>query len=222
MPEPIKIPGVKNRTTIMGRTGTGKTVAALWLLSKQDLSRPWLVLNYKNDEHIDSIENTVEVGLDWKPGKKSRGLNIVRPKPRVDDEAVNKLIYRIWEHERCGIFCDELFMVQNHEALDACYTQGRSKEIPIIGATQRPVWITRFAFSEASYLQIFDLNDKRDIQTVECFVPLVWDEEKPLERHQSWYYEIDNNYLVRLNPVPDMDKIRANFAERLDKRHVFV
>lgn len=229
MPEPIKLPGQKNRIVLVGRTGTGKTVAGLFHLANQNLEKPWVILNFKNDEHIDSIDNTQEVDLGWKPGKKDRGLYIVRPLPSdskvprgADYSPLDVFLFRIWAKEKCGIFVDESFMVGNSDALNTCLTQGRSKQIPMILCTQRPVWISRFCFSEASFIQVFDLNDARDIDTIEGFVPILWDKEKPLGPHESWYYEIDRNYLVRLKPVPDMDWIRNVFATKLHRRHQFV
>jgi len=224
MPDEIKLrwPGVTNRIVLAGRTGTGKTVAGLWHLSNQDLERPWVVLNFKNDEHIDSIDNTLDIGFDWKPTKNSRGLHILRPipsdmkrGPKGEPPALETFLYKIWERENCGLFVDEAFMIGMNEAFDVCLTQGRSKHIPMIICTQRPVWISRFCFSEASFIQVFDLNDKRDIITVEGFVPILWDEERPLGPHESWYYEIDNNQLVRLKPVPNMNKIREVFKNKL-------
>lgn len=229
MAQQIKLPGVNNRTVVIGRTGTGKTVAGLWHLSYQNLERPWVIIDFKNDEHIESIENTMEIGLDWKPGKKDRGIYVVHPLPNDTKVArgeeyspLDKFLWKIWAKERCGLFIDECFMLGNSDAFNSILTQGRSKHIPVIMCTQRPVWISRFCFSEASFIQTFDLNDSRDIDTVEGFVPILWDKEPPLKDYQSWYYEIGRNYLVRLEPVPDMDKIRSTFETKLHKRHQFV
>src|SRR5258708_7851514 len=81
MPTKIKLPGKNDRIVLIGRTGTGKTVAGLWHLSYQNLDRPWILLNFKNDEHIDSIEYTTEIDYDFVPGKKDKGLFILRPLP---------------------------------------------------------------------------------------------------------------------------------------------
>jgi hypothetical protein len=228
MAKPIKLPGKHNRIVLVGRTGTGKTVAGLWHLSQQNLDRPWVILNFKNDEHIDSIENTAEIDFDWKPTKKDKGLYILRPLPSDMKGTIQRpsnidvFLWKIWAAEKCGIFVDECFMVGNSDAFNSCLTQGRSKQVPMIMCTQRPVWISRFCFSEASYVQVFDLNDARDIDTIESFVPIVWEQEPPLEPFQSWYYEIDRNYLVRLKPVPDMDHIRGTFKSKLRKRVTFL
>ncbi|SRR5258708_2662899 len=225
MPTKIKLPGKNDRIVLIGRTGTGKTVAGLWHLSYQNLDRPWILLNFKNDEHIDSIEYTTEIDYDFVPGKKDKGLFILRPlpshmkrpAPRVPS-ALEAYVWKLWAREKIGIFSDETFMLGENDAVDACLTQGRSKEIPMILCTQRPVWITRFAFSEASYIQCFDLTDAEDIRRVESFVPLEWDAERPLTDHQSFYYQINNKFLCRLNPVPDMDEIRKVFAEKLYRK----
>jgi len=219
-----RLPGPKNRTILIGRTGTGKTVAGLWHLSNQDLERPWVILNFKNDEHIDSIENTTDVDYDFVPKKKDRGLYILRPLPgdmEGSPSLIETYLWKIWGREKCGIFCDETFMVgRNNKAFNACLTQGRSKEIPMIMCTQRPSYISLFCFSEASFIQVFDLNDFRDIDTVEGFVPIDWDKETPLKDHQSWYFEVARNLLYRFQPVPNMNEIRKVFASKLHRKWV--
>jgi hypothetical protein len=221
-----RLPNESNRTVIIGRTGTGKTVAGLWHLSNYNLEKPWIVYNFKGDEHIASIEKAEHVGLDFIPGKRDRGLFIVNASPydlegsMKEPSRVDKQLVKIWERGDCGVFVDETFMLQDSKPLVMLLTQGRSIKIPMILNTQRPVWITRFAFSEASFIQVFDLNDSRDIQTVESFVPIRWDEETPLKEHQSWYYEIAANKLFRFNPVPNMNEIRETFDEKLHKKWV--
>lgn len=217
------LPGPENRTVIIGRTGTGKTVAGLWHLSNQDLERPWIVLNFKNDEHIDSLPYVQNVGFDFVPGKKDRGLFVLRPLPtdmKGNPSPLEAYLWKIWDRENCGVFCDEGFMVGSNDAFDALLTQGRSKRCPMIICTQRPVWLSRYCFSEASFIQCFDLNDGRDIDTIESFMPLEWDEEKPLGPHESFYYEISRNLLVRFKPCPPMKETREVFRQKLERRWV--
>lgn len=223
----VRLPNNKQRTVLVGRTGTGKTVAGLWHLSNYDLANePWIIFNFKGDEHIESIKEAQDIGFDYLPKKDDAGIFVITPSPydlegtMKERSAVDKYLLKLWERENIGLFVDEAFVMGNSPALVLCLTQGRSKRIPVILCTQRPVWITRFAFSEASFIQVFDLNDDRDIQTVESFVPVDWDEERPLAPHQSYYYEIDNNFLIRMNPVPDMPALRKVFAEKLHKKRI--
>lgn len=220
----VRFPDNSNRLVMVGRTGTGKTVAALYHLSRYDFSSsPWVIVNAKGDEHIDSIPNTQEIGLDYKFKKDDSGIFIVRPLPQdfegsiKEPPKISNLLWQIWEKENIGVFTDECFMMGSNNAFIACQTQGRSKLIPMISCTQRPVWITRFCFSEASFIQVFDLNDARDIQTVESFVPVDFDEQK-LKKYHSYYYDIAEDNVAILKPVPPMKKILEVFEVKLPKR----
>ncbi len=223
-----RLPDNTNRTVVIGRTGTGKTVCGLWHLSNYDLSSmPWIVCNLKGDEHIESIDRATFLDdLSYIPEKKDRGIFVVSPTPYDLEGTVkerskfDQFLLKLWARGNVGIFIDEAYPIGNSKALVLCLTQGRSLRIPMIICTQRPVWITRFAFSEASFIQVFDLNIQDDIDTVESFVPIDWDEEKSLDPHQSFYYEVATNALFRFNPCPDMDEVRAILDEKLPRRTV--
>lgn len=228
MPNNIpRLPTKTDRIVEIGRTGTGKTVCGLWHLSNFDLdSMPWIIFNFKRDEHIESIDKALPVDFSFFPGKKEAGLFVINPTPydlagnSKERSAFDKYLLKLWERERVGIFIDEMYMVGDSDPLILCLTQGRSKRIPMILCTQRPVMVTRFAFSEASFIQTFDLNDSRDINTVEEFVPIDWDEEKPLEKHESFYYEVARNKVFRMLPVPNMNRIREILDDKLPLRRV--
>jgi hypothetical protein len=190
------------------------------------LEKPWIIFNFKNDEHIDSIPYTQEIGFDYIPAKRDRGVFIIRPlpsdmrRPRPGElSPLEKFFWQLWARENIGIFLDEGFMVGvNNDGFDSNLTQGRSKRIPMIICTQRPAWISRFCFSEASFIQVFDMTDDRDILTVEGFVPLDWNRETPLKDHQSWYYKVSNKQLVRFNPCPNMDETLKVFEKKLHRK----
>src|SRR5258707_1082026 len=182
------------------------------------------MFNLKGDEHLESIDNALDIDFDYVPKKKDYGLYRLSVSPYdlegspKQESVMDQYLKKLWEREHIGLFFDETYPLGNSKALVLCLTQGRSKRIPMILNTQRPVWITRFAFSEASFIQVYDLNDERDIDTVESFVPFDWDKEPPLKEFQSWYYDIGKNTLVRLNPVPDMDRIRERFEEKWPRK----
>lgn len=69
----IKYPTDTERITIIGKTGSGKTQGAAWLLSGRSYtSKPWIVFDYKYDTLLNEIPGTkhIEVGskLPKKPG----------------------------------------------------------------------------------------------------------------------------------------------------------
>ena len=44
-------------TAVWGRNGTGKTQLATYILSRQDFKRkPWVIIDYKGDELLNSLE----------------------------------------------------------------------------------------------------------------------------------------------------------------------
>ncbi len=227
---PIKLPGLSDRITNCGRTGTGKTHGAIYVLSCYPLNVfPFVLVDCKREEKFDDIPNVMEVGFDFRPGPKDAGLFRLRVTPydlngtSKEMSRLDKFLTGIWERGHCGLFIDEAYIIGNSDALNLCYTQGRSLEIPMISNTQRPVWCSKFAFSEAGFIQVYDLSMADDIDTVESYIPpLYWDEEPPLKKFQSFYYEVGEKKLVRLNPVPTMEELIKVFDEKLPKRRVWV
>ncbi len=194
-----RLPSDRQRLAIVGRTGTGKTIAALWHLSKRNLTKkPWIIYDFKGDEHLAHIQRARHVGLDFVPKSKDHGVFIVHPLPNEED-AVEAQMWKLWDRENVGLYIDEGYMTDN-PALQAILTQGRSKHIPVIVLSQRPVWLSRFVFSEADFLQIFDLNDRRDRTTVSSFVPV--DLDMRLPDFHSHYYDVGRNKLFEFKPVP--------------------
>ena len=225
----VRLPKSSQRITLVGRTGTGKTVAGLWHLSNFDLKHPWILIDTKTDEHINAIEKARHITFDEVPKAKDTGLFVIHPLPG-DYKRPNSLtpspleiyLWKIWARENIGIFCDEGFMMGDNPAFEACLTQGRSKKIPMIVCTQRPVWVSRFCFSESDFFQIFHLNDSRDRSTIESFVPIDFDDEESLVEFESWYFDVGKNSLFRFKPVPKIEAILRVFDRKLEERRKWV
>jgi hypothetical protein len=210
MGELIRFPDDTQRLVIIGRTGTGKTLAALWHLSARSyLDMPWIIFDYKRDKALAALEAD-ELALSAKTAPSKPGLYIVHPIPERDDAAVERLLWEIWSKGDVGIYVDEGYMIgASSEALRAILTQGRSKNIPVILLSQRPVWLTRFAWSEADFFQVFQLNSKDDIRSVRNFVP--YDFEERLADFHSVYYDVGRDRLTHFQPVPDESAILSKF-----------
>ena len=210
-----RLPNTSQRLFIVGRTGSGKTVAALWQLSEQSIeSMPWVIYDFKTDEHIGAIPGARPLDLDSLPVEP--GVYIVRPLPD-ETEKVEQQMWKIWEHERIGFFVDEAYMVGNdNAAFRALLTQGRSKHIPAIVCSQRPVWVSRFVLSESDFFQIFHLNDKRDRDTLTALVPA--NLGKRLPDYHSFYYDVGKDDLAEFSPVPNVESIMQTFERRLSRK----
>jgi hypothetical protein len=208
----VRLPDETKRLAIVGATGSGKTQAALWHLSMRDIDRrPWIVYNFKDDRSIDSIPQKRDIEIDELPLKP--GVYVTHPQPNQTDE-VEAQMWAIWEKQGIGVYVDEGYMVgPNNPAFRAMLTQGRSREIPIIVLSQRPVWMDRFVFSESEFFQVFRLNHKRDRKSVEEFVPA--DLSQRLPDYHSYYYDVGENKVTILKPVPSIQQIHRRFDQRL-------
>jgi hypothetical protein len=210
-----RLPNDSNRIAILGRTGSGKTQAAVWILSRRDFFRtPWVILNYKGDALIDSIPGAEHVEIGHVPVK--GGIFIVHPLPAQTEE-MQAYLWKLWERQNVGIFVDEGYMLSDDPAFMALLTQGRSRRIPMMVLSQRPSWITRFAFTEAQFIQLFSLTDRRDLKTVAQFVSGNV-EDIILPEYHSLYFDVAQNRYWILKPVPTEDEILAAIQQRFEER----
>lgn len=196
----------------MGATGSGKTQAAQWHLSHRSYTEmPWVIYNTKSDASIDAIPYAQEIEIDQIP--RDPGVYVVKPLPH-QQEALEAHQWAIWNRGNMGVYIDEGYaMGPNNGAFRALLTQGRSRRVPMIVLSQRPVWLDRFAFSESEYMQAFRLQHAKDRQTMEQLIPA------PLERlpvYHSWYYDALGNKVYRMAPVPKIEIIHATFERRLN------
>lgn len=232
----LTLPTDSERSVVLGKTGTGKTVAAAWQLSLRSFDKmPWIIIDTKGDRLLNKIgakEHRVGAPAPTRPG-----LYIVHPRP---DElsAVNELLWEVYYRRVAfmkrqgkrlnnvstgaraevgtGFLFDEGFYITGSDAFRAILTRGRSLDIPTITCSQRPVWMDRFVFSEADHVQLFWLNDARDRKTVQSFMPNDVSLRLPLY-HSTWY-DVKADRVIRLAPVPDERTIVRDFRERLGKQ----
>jgi hypothetical protein len=224
-PEPLAdpldlpdLPGPEDRTVIIGRTGSGKTVGGLWHLSLQPIDEmPFLVFDYKKDDELGRIPFSRLVPIGEIPDEP--GVYIVQPRPE-DEGRITALLNRVLDRGNVGLFVDEGFMLAKDDAFNAILMQGRSKQIPVIVNTQRPVYVSRFVFSEASFVQVYHVLDRRDRRIISEFTPLFReDEDDALPEHYSWFYDVRADRIWELRPVPDAALSHALIAERLAPLH---
>jgi hypothetical protein len=212
----IKFPNDTQRLTVIGKTGSGKTQFAAWQLSERSITKkPWIVFDFKRDDLLNEITGSHHIGVEEKLPKHP-GLYLVHPTP-AETENVEKLLWKIWEKENIGVYIDEGYMISDRSpGFQAILTQGRSKHIPVIMLTQRPAWVTRFAFSEADYISLFALTDTRDQKIVKQFMPMPIETRLPAP-YYSWWYDSPRHYKAVLQPAPDRGHILNSFHERLTK-----
>lgn len=219
--ETFRLPNNTQRVAVIGRTGSGKTQFGTWLLSKSSFDRqPYVVIDYKGDDLLCSIDRIREIGLREVP--KHPGLYTIRPTPDQENE-VEEWLWRVWKQEHVGLYVDEGYVLPEKGAFQAVLTQGRSKRIPVICLTQRPSWLSRFVFSEADFYAIFHLNDRRDQLTVQAFTPRErMNLKNRLPDYHAYWYDVGRDNAFQMKPVPDADTIRETIQTRLrpKRRHI--
>lgn len=197
----FRFPGGDARTTILGTTGSGKTTCGLWMLSYQRFDRrPWIALDFKREIIFDMVgfPPIQQLRLDAAIPKKP-GLYLVSPHPG-QGAALEAFLWRVWSRGNVGLFCDEAALMPDGDAWPAILQQGRSKRIPVIACSQRPVNVARGLFSEASYFVVYKMLDRRDYRTVEGFVPAAIG--VPLPRYAWHWYDVANDELLAMSAVP--------------------
>lgn len=217
-----RLPNNSQRLVNVGSTGTGKTVAGLWHLSQRNFSpsdpdgMPWIMVDQKGDALIATLG---AVEIPYKNGRyplpEKPGLYVVRPLPiEAHELAMEGLLWDVWARENVGLYIDEGYMFAKSRALNSIYTQGRSKHIPVITNSQRPVWLSRFTFSEADFFQVFRLNDVRDVDSIRTMLPEL-PKRYQLKPYHSLYYDVAENQLTTFSPVPKPIDVRAVFHAKL-------
>jgi hypothetical protein len=219
----LRLPNGTQRASVMGHTGSGKTHLSMWLLSHANFHKqPWVIVDYKYDDFFRRLNREVYRGITeidvHSKVPRSPGLYVMHPLPTEHDE-LNDFLMRVWSRERVGLFFDEGHMLPKaprYPSVPTLLTQGRSKRIPIIMVTQKPSWVSQFAFSEADFFSVFHMNDWRDRQRVMEFVPVDLEHDLP-ERHSYWHDVARRDTKVLL-PLPDRDTILSTFKRRVGER----
>ena len=203
----VSLPANNERILIVGRTGSGKTVFAIFVLSQADFDvKPWVIIDFKGDVNLRSIQGAEYLSL-GDPVPEKPGIYLLCPHPDQKGE-VEAFLWRIWEKENTGVFVDEAYMLGQgasfSTAFRAILTQGRSKNIGVIINSQRPVWLDMFAKTETNKFAMFHLNSANDRKVMAEISGNKGslDVHEKLDKYHSIYYDIDTDTVIELGPAP--------------------
>jgi hypothetical protein len=225
----MRLPGDTDRTIVIGRTGSGKSVHAIWQLSKANFDEiPWVIIDYKGEDLIAKMRKRFgklikTISPHDKPPTKP-GLYWMKPAPKVDDEAIEAWLWKVWKQTNVGLFVDEGYALPQKAAFDVILTQGRSLHIPVIALYQRPVYMSRYAVAQANFFAVYDQNDKRDLVTTAQFLKpaVVNGKEIPIAHKLPKYWftwmDVSEGESVVCKPVPNERAILQTFSQRLGDR----
>ena len=189
-PAVIRI-GPTDRVFIAGMNGSGKSVLASSIANRWDRV---LVYDPKVDDEAvlpnSVVCNGVDAALRALPGRV-----IYRPTPAESSQigrffgSLSKRVRLLGSH---GVVIHEVAdLAASDRELDSdtawLFRAGRSRGIPMITLTQRPVNVPRLAMSEARHVVCFTLVDEDDRRTMARLMGrIVVDEPVPLD-HSFWY-----------------------------------
>lgn len=210
----LRFPGPTNRTTVIGRTGSGKSHFAAWLLSLQNFdAMPWVIIDFKDEDTdiINKIDRVQTIDYDTVPDKS--GLYILKPMSSDTDD-LERWLWMVFQRGNVGLFFDEVFPIgQHNEAFNTILMQGRSRNVPVIVCTQRPTNISVYCFSEASFYYVFDLTKKRDRQTVSHEIGIPANYQLP--PYHSYQYDVSAKTSAKLLPAPKESDILDAIEDKL-------
>jgi hypothetical protein len=200
--------------TIVGTTGSGKTVLARELLEYRNYTA---VLGTKNEDE-ELYEPFQQRGyqltdqFDPKPAKHESRI-IFRPRLSTPDrkgiekqrDAFERMLFAVWDYGGWTLYADEIWYLTNELRLDQTFklfwTAGRSNHITIVAATQLPVSIPLLAFDQATHLFLFRNSDKRRIDRMAEFAGADVDVLRylipRLPKHEFVYVQTRDGTIIR-------------------------
>jgi energy-coupling factor transporter ATP-binding protein EcfA2 len=202
--------------TIIGMNGSGKTTLAHSLLDK----RTWRIMLVTKDDDltwrgwrtVGSVER-IRPRPAERPGQADQGTSWRLYPPYTSSAPVFRAAFdRIWADGGWTCYVDEAYAVQ-HKGLEAnlvqLLTQGRSKRISMVCGVQRPAWVSRFVFSEATHVFAFQCGDRRDLKALRDGIGDAFaDAASDLKRYEYLYYHKVTRRMVR-GTVRTLDAVLA-------------
>lgn len=154
------------RATLIGKTGSGKTTLARYLLEPFKFI---VILDLKGTIDWDGYK----LVTDFTRLTKERFPRLIfRPSARLlrDEKLIDDFFWWIYHRKNTTLYVDEVYSVVSGNWLPDGYhallTRGRERNITLISSTQRPTRIPTEILSEAERLYVFRLRMFRDREKI--------------------------------------------------------
>jgi hypothetical protein len=160
--------------TIIGPTGQGKTELIRWLMRKRSHS---LMLGTKPSGKDPTLDRFTSDGFKivekWPPSKPGIDKAVLWPhyeKPADKPAQINTFVHALEEVFVAGSWCvgfDELYAFKDKRMkalIDEYLSQGRSIDLSVIAATQRPANVTQLIYSQPTHIFSYQQSEFRDVK----------------------------------------------------------
>lgn len=207
-----RLPDPSEHIAIAGRTGTGKTTAALDMLSRRDMRKmAWILIDHKGAEAIKKLSlPPIRVDTKILPDKGAYHLKAkygdAKERDRLED-----FLARILRHGKIGIYIDEGHLMGVSDALRSIMVAGREKCVPVMWCSQRAQQIDPFIWSQSSFYRVFALQTRLDKKRFEENFPIAWEEPG---KFQSYYYDVGAGTVFLLKPSENVTNARQRILEQ--------
>lgn len=201
--------------TLLGHTGSGKTTLARHILPKQPYKI--IIATKDRDKNIDIFKKD-GYRVSRSPNFFSTGSGgvlypnmVLWPKTKdlgnTEQQRIDiyKCLAYVWRSKGWCLFFDEVRYLTEVLRLESYISQlwreGRSSAISILAGTQRPAWIPREAYSEATHLFVWRSTNRYDLKRLEDASNVDTDQLRPIIRslplHDVLYINTRNGEVIR-------------------------
>lgn len=196
---------------IIGDTGSGKTFLTSKILPyRQHI----IVLRTKPDDikfdGFRKVDLTKKIGGYFNDAGKKVYTYLLDPKYEEQGIELSRTFEKAWKEGGWTVAIDETYyatqILKLERQINKLLTQGRSKHITVICGMQRPVFISRFAMSQATHAFIFRCEG-RDLKSLsDALSPSIIRPVEGLRGHDFIYFNRATREVMRGN-ANDISKI---------------
>jgi hypothetical protein len=195
--------GPNDRGALIGKTGSGKTTLARFLV--EDPRKPWSVSwNPKNSDAIKEWTNQTEVSSLRALMDSDDQRLIYTPDPFHAEDEYTQTEFFTWIYERKNtrLYIDEATQIKYGGTriprfLNAVLNRGRERGISTLTATQRPASIPMNVLSESEHFYIFKVLLPQDRARIEAVTGLTVEDQVSLEDFEFFYFNVSRGLLPR-------------------------